>query len=760
MQYIKHRKHVPVRRVGAGTLAGGAAASVLATAMLGQPLPAVAQTTQAGGDVSTLSAIKVQGDGGNPYKATQQASPKFTQPLVDTTQTVQVVTQQIMQDQQAATLTDAMKNVAGAGTFYAGENGSTSTGDTIYMRGFDTSNSIYVDGIRDTSSASRDMFNIQEVDVIKGPSGSDYGRSAPSGSISLITKQPDLSDHFDASLGLGTDEYKRSTLDWNRQLGATSAFRLNAMGQKSDVAGRDNVRNERWGVAPSLAFGLGTENRVYLDFLHVKQNNIPDGGVYTIGLPGWQPPGSGYGFMAGAARADTHNFYGTGSDHDYSTTDTGTLRFEHDFTPDTTLRNTTRWSRTTQDYLLGSFTAKGLVDANGVAYGKPGTLVDPADPSTWYMTRNINLTDVDNRILANQTNLTTKFDTGSWHHDLSTGVEFMRETQDNYGRDKPTSYVSIYSPDSVTPAGATPFNGVDTRGTTDTASIYAFDTVDLSDRWQVNGGVRLDNYRTRFDSTTFDATQSGNLFNWKLGALYRLTSNGNIYVNYGVSQQPPGGANFQLASSDTTRNAANRPGMEPQKARTAELGTKWEVFNRRLLVSAALFRTDITNDVETDPDGTVSQSARKRVQGLELGANGQITDNWSVSAGYVFQNATVANGSAVTADGSTNLAYTPRHALSLWSTYELPHGFKLGGGARYVGRMERGTDTAPGTPTYVDAYWVFDAMAGYKVNKTLDFQLNVYNLFNKDYVASINKSGYRYFPGAPRSAMLTANIHF
>ncbi|KOF54768.1 catecholate siderophore receptor Fiu [Achromobacter sp. DMS1] len=769
MQYIKNRKCAPVRPAGAGSLAGGAAASVLATLILGQPTAAVAQT--APGDVSTLSPVKVIGDDANPYKANHLGSPKFTQPLVDTTQTVQVVTEQLMKDQQATTLTDALRNVAGAGTFYAGENGNTSTGDAIYMRGFDTSNSIYVDGIRDTSTVHRDMFNIGQVEVIKGPSGSDYGRSAPSGSINLVTKQPKLEDSFDASVGIGSARYKRSTLDWNQTLGETSAFRLNMMGLKSDAAGRDQVENNRWGVAPSLAFGLGTPNRAYIDFLHVKQNNVPDGGVVTIGLPGYQPPGAAYGYMADADKVDTNNFYGTQSDHDYSTTDMATLRLEHDFNANTTLRNVTRWSRTKQDYLLTSF----MAGASNLTIG------DPSDPSTWLMTRTPNLKNISNRIFTNQTNLTSKFSTGSLKHDLSAGFEFTRETQKSYGQTSPSMPpVSIYDPDNSISVGSIEDNGANSYGKTDTFAVYAFDTIDVTDKWQVNGGIRYDHYRTSYNSatacggtgrnpvpcngaptgtpiTTVDERISGNLVDWKLGTLYRVAPNGNVYVNYAVSQQPPGGSNFQLATSG---NSANRVDFAPQKAKTAELGTKWELFDRQLLVGAALFRTEVTNEVQAESDGTYSQTGKKRVQGLELSASGQITDNWSASAGYTIQHATVEEGSNVANDGSNNLTYTPRHAFSMWTTYQLPNGFRLGGGARYVGTLHRGTDGAVGTPNYVRSYWVFDAMAGYTVNKNFDLQFNVYNLFNKDYVAAINKSGYRYFPGAPRTVLLTANIHF
>ncbi|MDR5822451.1 TonB-dependent receptor plug domain-containing protein [Caballeronia sp. LZ043] len=298
MAYIRSRKLAPCRAVPTGTtLSGAAARATIASGIaLGCALPVAAQTADTQTQTTlaqsqattsqnaTLPAVRVTAQSNSDYKSETLASPKFTQPIEDTTQTITIINKDVMRDQQATTLTEALRNVPGVGTFYAGENGSTSTGDSIYMRGVDTSNSIYIDGIRDTSTVYRDMFNYDQVEVIKGPSGSDYGRSAPSGSINLVTKQPNLDNTFDASLSGGTSNYARGTLDWNQKLNDTSAFRLNLMGHKADVAGRDEVENQRWGIAPSLAFGLNTPTTVYIDYLHVKQDNIPDGGVSTIGL--------------------------------------------------------------------------------------------------------------------------------------------------------------------------------------------------------------------------------------------------------------------------------------------------------------------------------------------------------------------------------------------------------------------------------------------------------------------------------------------
>lgn len=700
--------------------------------------------------------------------------PKFTSPLVDTTRTMTVLPEQLLKDQGVNNLTDALKNVPGVGAFYAGENGSSTTGDAVYMRGMDTSNSIYVDGIRDIGSVSRDTFNTRQVEVIKGPAGTDYGRSAPSGSINMISKQPHPDTGIDASISTGSAWMRRGTLDYNQAINDNAAFRLNLMGEKTHDRGRDQIKKERYGIAPSLALGLDTQTRLYMNWLHINQNNTPDGGIPTTGLPGYSAPSAALSALNHTEKVNTKNFYGTGSDFDKSTTDSGTIRFEHDLTDNTTLRNTTRWSRVKQDYLMTAV-------MGGV---RNITRPDPSDTGTWTWSRLANTKDVSNRILTNQTNITSKFSTGPVDHDVSAGVELTRENQTNYGV-KPLSppAVNLLHPVSNIATGRPERSGANASGQTDTFGIYAFDTLTLTDRIEVNGGVRLDSYHTQYSSatacggtgrravaclsgmvpgtpvTTTDTAKSGNLVNWKAGALYRLTGQGNIYVNYAISQQPPGGSNFALAAGGSG-NSANRTDFKPQKAKTGEIGTKWQILDKRLMLNAALFRTDIENEVTSGDDGTFSQSGQKRVEGYELSATGNITPDWQIMAGYTLQNARVTEGNNVSQDGSSSLAYTPKHAFTMWTQYQMTDAVSMGAGARYVGGLRRGRDGAVGTPNHTEGYWVADARLGYKVNNNFDMQLNMYNLFNTDYVASINKSGYRYHPGEPRTFLLTANVHF
>lgn len=771
--YIKARKHAA--RSTTPPFASAAAATLIVMAM-----PVGAQTAA----TSTLKEVRVQDSAAPDYKADTSANTKFTAPLVDTPQTISVIKEQVLREQGATTLTEALRNTPGASTFFLGENGNTNTGDTIYMRGFDSSSSIFVDGIRDLGSVSRDTFNIEQVEVVKGPAGTDVGRTSPTGYINMITKKPSLEDSFNGSLGFGSANFKRGSVDWNKSLsgenGIGAAFRLNAVVEDADVAGRDVVKNKRSAIAPSLAFGLNSPTRVYLDYVHVDQDNIPDGGVPTIGLPGFASPDARRGFLSTAARVDSSNYYGTTSDFDKVKSDMFTARFEHDLTPNVTLRNTTRYAKTSQDYMLTAF------------MGSSANIVTPsaANPAGWTLARS-NPTNKDqvNKIFTNQTNVSAKFNTGSVGHSLNAGVELMREEQDSYGYYGINALgngvsvgsgswpaANLYNPNPNVSGYNRIRNGADSKGTTDTVGMYVFDTLKFNEQWQLTGGLRVDHYSTdylagtRSTATTnptlpvgtlvsSSLSTSDNLVTGKLGLVYKPAENGSIYAAYGTAAQPPGGANFALS---TSANSAANVNYEPQKAKTAEVGTKWDLLDKKLALTAALYRTEVENEVVQDPTNTAVyyQTGKKRVQGVELGLAGAITPNWGASAGFTTMNATVLSGPPVSADGSAALTYTPERAFTSWTTYRLPFGLTVGAGARYTGAIKRGTDGAIGTPAQIDSYWVVDAMATYRVNKNVDLQFNVYNVFDKDYVAAINKSGYRYTPGAPRTFRLTANFAF
>ncbi len=778
MAHIKNRKHAALPRTIAATPSCALTASLLTGLVLAAPLAVSAQTASPSNgpsaDAVDLTPVHVEGKRVKVYSSGQLSSLKFSQPLLDTTQTINVIGSDLFNEQGATTLTEALRNSPGVGTFYAGENGNTSTGDAIYLRGFDTSSSIFVDGVRDLGSISRDIFNIEQIEVAKGPAGTDNGRTAPTGAVNLVSKQAHGRNRTSVTASYGSADQKRVTADWNQKLGETAAMRLNLMAQDSGVPGRDTLENKRWAVAPSLAFGLGTDTRIHLNLLHIQQENLPDGGVSTVGLPGYSSSDPSRPELGNAPPVASHNFYGTLSDYDDVTGDMATLRVEHDVSDTTRLTNTTRWGSTKQDYLLTAF------------MGSAGNLVTPDldDPSSWTVARSLpTFKNQRNRIMTNQTALATRFKTGAIDHDLTTGLELTREQLDTHhvaatsGTAWPAA--NLYRPEPAVGGLQWGRSGAFGEGRTDTVAAYVFDTITFNEQWQINGGVRADRFKTHFSSTVpcggrrgpdcgvldegaivpgVDARMSDTLLNWKLGTLFKPTANGTFYANYAIAQQPPGGGNLELSDSV---NSPNNPALDPQKARTAEIGTKWNVLDDRLFLTAALYDTRINNEVVRDPvDQQYYQTGRKRVRGVELSAVGRITKAWSVSTGFTVMDTDVLSGPAVTSEGSTDLAYTPKRAFTAWSSYELPNGLTIGGGARYSGELKRGVDGAVGTPAYTNDYWVVDAVASYAVSPNVDLRLNVYNLLDQDHVASINKSGYRYTPGAPRSMMFTVNYHF
>ena len=760
------------------------AATLLTSLALGLPASAVAQDVASGpaAEPQATTLDKVEVHGLNSFVV----SPKFTQTLQDTPQTIEVLGKEMLQQQGATTLADALRNSPGVGTFYAGENGNTSTGDTLYMRGFDSSSSIFVDGARDLGAVSRDLFNIDQVEVVKGPAGTDTGRSAPTGAINMVSKQANLRAAISAGISAGDEGQQRATADWNARLGDTSALRVNAMWQDSDVPGRGPANNSRWGIAPSLGFGLGTDTRVFLNLLHVRQDNVPDGFVPTVGLPSWRPQ-PGLGQLSGHP-VDPENFYGSPLDHDDVTAQMATLRFEHDFSDTLKLTNTLRWGKTGQEYLITSLMTTGGTDEDEQAGNIRWT--DKDDLSTYTLVRGtFSSRDQENTILTDQLNLRADFSTGAVDHFLSTGVELTREEQSAHGIATSGSLdpISLYNPD-WRDAGTLAYgrNGTVANGRTDTAALYVFDTLKFGERFLLTAGVRADRYTTRYDATgicttvvplprrgiacpsgvadgsiipTADLDSSDTLLNYKLGAVYKPIEAVSFYANAALSQQPPGGANFSLSEA---ANSADNVNNDPQKARTYEVGTKWVLAENGLALNLALFQTDVTNEIvaDTGAPGGYSQTGEKRVQGVEVSAIGNITDHWNLSLGYLHQDAKVTEGASVAGDGSSNLTYTPDEAITSWTTYQFPFGLTVGGGVRYTAGLHKGTDGAVGTPQSTKSWTVYDAMVSYAVNDNVSLRLNGYNLFDKQYVAAINKSGYRYTPGAPRTFMLSADIRF
>ncbi len=751
MALIRSRKHP-------------APSHLLALMAAALPVAGVAQEAE-----KTLPAMTVKAEADVPFKADQSASHKFTQPLVDTPQTIQVIKKEVLQEQGATSLMEALRNTPGI-TMQLGENGNTSAGDTFQMRGFSTQSATFVDGIRDLGAVTRDVFNLEQVEVVKGPAGADIGRGSQAGYINLISKLPQSGDINAASMALGTDDYKRVTADLNKQIAEGVAVRLNVMGQDADAAGRNHVRSESYGVAPSIAFGLNSPTRIYLYSQHVRQDNVPDGGIPSIGLSGFYDADA---LLRAGSKVNRENFYGSSQDYEKVSADMLTAKVEHDFGGGTVLRNATRYGRSTMDRRLTAF---------GTTLSRNGS----TNPALWTVPLSLQGTDQENEIVANQTSLNTEFATGFIQHSLATGVELMYERQRTEGfcnnkalgttrnnclatQSFTVPNASLYAPNAGVSWPALQKSGAYTDGNTVTAAIYAFDTLKLSERWMLNAGLRFERYKTKTESAAVstagllvrnaDLDVSDNLFSWKLGAVYKPAANGSIYAAYAKSLTPPGSANFALSSS---ASSADNASMLAQETVNAELGTKWELLDKRLNVSAALYRTDNENQVGYDPVTLLPvQYGKTRVEGLELAAVGQLTNFWQISAGVATMKTTQRGQYSSTGAENSGVRWSPDLTATLWTSYTLGD-FTLGGGVRYVSEQKRVQSSASATDSMpsIPSYWVADLMGAYKLSKQVNLRLNVYNLFDKEYISTLNNSGTRVTMGAPRTAILSANFLF
>lgn len=759
MAYIVARKH-PARALPSRLTRTTAALALMAS-------PAAFAQTASTEPASTLPPVKVKAAVENEYKADRSSSPKFTQPLVNTPQTVTVIKKELLLQQGATTLSEALGNTPGI-TFQMGENGNTQTGDSIFMRGFDTQQSIFVDGIRDIGTVSRDVFNLEQIEVVKGPAGADIGRGSPTGYINMATKVPTLESSATGSLTVGSADRRRITLDANQAvpaLGEGTAVRLNLMKEDRGVVGRDHVEKGSWAFAPSLALGLNSPTRTYLYYLHVEQDNLPDGGISAFGMPGFglspaqQTALAGIGVTTITAPSRS-NFYGSLSDFDHVKADMFTARIEHDLKPGITLRNISRFGRTEQQYVLTGVNAVNITSA---------------DPSTWTVNLSRQGKDQENVILTNQTSLNAEFDTRGLRHSVSTGVEFMHEKQTNITQAAPASgsgTASLYAPNPYADFAPVGPNGQRTSGATTTAALYVFDTLKLNESFHLNGGVRYEKYKTTSDNITASTppgslvpvslAKADDLLTWKLGALWKPASNGSVYVAYATSQKPPGSDSFALNASATN---PNNPNLDPSEATNVELGTKWELLDNRLALTAAIYRAVTENDVvDTDAiTGAPVQVGKKTVEGIELGAAGMLTSAWQVNAGLALMDSEVnATTRANTANQTGNaLPWSPKMSFTSWTTYKLPMGVTVGGGARYNRSTNRNSNTTNATNlSSTPSYWVYDAMLAWEVSRNLSLRLNVYNLADKFYIRSLNNGGSRYTIGAARSAALTANVTF
>jgi catecholate siderophore receptor len=691
-----------------------------------------------------LPTVVVQGELIPDYKPESLSSPKYTEPLRDIPQTITVIPKAVIEERGATTLRDVLRNVSGI-SMQAGEGGGGLPGDNLSIRGFNARSDIFVDGVRDFGAYSRDPFNVEQIEVAKGPSSSTAGRGSTGGSINLVSKAPSLDAFYGGTLGFGTDDYKRATFDLNQPLVGGpqgdikgAAVRLNAMWHDAGVPGRDVVEESRWAIAPSIAFGLGTPTRVTLSYLHMEQDNVPE-----YGIP-WVPVNTNAVLAAYGNQAPPvsfENFYGLKNyDFEDVKNDVATAKIEHDFNDSVGLRNLFRYGTTDRN---SAITAPRFVNAN---------------TNSTAINRQLQRRAINNDILADQTDLKIDFQTGPVRHALVAGFEFARELQDNRNSaqttNQPIADLFFPNPNDQPFGPMPPITGLPNEVTATTVAPYAFDTLKFGEKWQVSGGLRWDHVDADYTSGTNSFSRTDEMLSWRAGVVFKPQPNGSIYFGSGTSFNP------SIEAGNTGLSlAGNSVNLEPEETLSFELGTKWDFFKERLSVSAAIFRTEKTNarTPSVNPgDPPLVLDGEQVVEGVELGVAGSITEDWKVIGGYTYLRSEIKQSNTSSEIGA-EFGNTPEHSLSLWTTYALPGDFEVGAGAQFVGDRFNNLSSNAAVRKAPD-YWLFDAMAAWQVNKNLTLRLNIFNLADERYIDRVG--GGHFIPGAGRSAVLTASLRF
>jgi catecholate siderophore receptor len=650
------------------------------------------------------------------------STPKYAEPLIETPQTISVVPEHVMAEQGSTTLRDVLRNVAGI-SLAAGEGGAQ--GDNLTIRGFTARNDLFIDGMRDFGSYYRDPFDMQEVEVLQGPSSVTFGRGSTGGVVNQASKTPRLDQIVSGEADFGTDLTRRVALDINAPvswLGTGSAFRLNLMGDEGNVAERDVAKNRRFGVAPSLALGLGTATRWTFGYFHQTADDTPDYGIPWL--------------FNGPAPVNRENYYGFANANYLRTyDDIGTAKVEHDVNSKVTVRDQVRYANYIRDVLITE-----------PQIATPVSLSTPlAEMVVNRHEIGVNSTETS---LGEQLDVTAKFKTGWLQHTLITGIEAGRETSDPT---RPT-YTNVPTTSLLNPDPYQPFEGTATitsrvHTTALSAAAYVLDTIRLGKKWDLTGGVRWDRFDTDYTQSVPPASafrRVDEMPTWRAALVYKPVPIGSIYFSAGTSFNP---------SAETLSLSASTADLPPEKNKTYEFGSKWDFSSGRLSLRTALFRTAKTNAREPDPDNPLLDvlAGDERVDGVEFEVRGRLTSRWDILSSYAYLDSEVVSSNYYPASVGALLANVPKDTFNLWTSYRLPGHWQAGAGGNFVS-SRTASSTAPLDPTTglvkeVPGYWVFNAMAKHPLGEHADLQVNVYNLANRYYYDELHPAHIVLGPG-------------
>ena len=683
--------------------------------------PAYAQATDK--DDVEMPGVDVRGRRPNSYKIDESTSSKLPDSLQDTPQSVTVVPLEVMREQSAFSLRDALRNVTGV-SIAAGEGGGAQ-GDNLTLRGFSARNDIFIDGIRDFGQYSRDTFNLESVEVLKGPSAVIFGRGSTGGAINQVSKSPSLTPSRTLSLTSGYGPMVRGTVDVNEPLGPTSALRLNLLGYYNDVVDRDEIWLMRFGLAPAYTVGLGTPTQFSAYFYYLHDDGTPDYGYpYVFGTIPDVPRGNNYGLANQDVERDDVYIL--------------TLRLDHAFNDAIKMHNALR---------VAYYHRESVVSNQAVPVVPAGT-----PSSTITITRGHVERDEHDSNFTEQTDLTFRSDTWGLKHTLVTGLEFAYEISDvtRWGFSNiPTT--NLIWPDPLRPTDMG--RSVNFRGRTDAFSFGAYfvDEIAITDWLRIMGGLRFDHFDTSFENKFLrqEFSQINNEFSPRAALIVQPTTWQTYYFSYGTSYNP---------SAEGLTLAINTTSAEPEKNESYEIGAKWDLFERRLALATAVFQIDKTNARTTDPLlGVMINEGKQRVRGFEVSAAGTLLPRWNLFAGYTFldsevvESLDVVTGIPVKGKEIPNVA---RHTATLWTTWDITDQWQVGGGAVYSSSRFANNINTIEVPWYARG----DVTVAYRPVKSFELRANIINVSDERYIEQVHPA--HAIPGAARTFLLTGTWSF
>lgn len=707
-----------------------------------------------------------------PFKIEKSQNDKFTEPLRDTPKTVVAIPKEVIEAIGATSFREVVRTTPGV-TLGTGEGGNA-FGDRIFIRGFEARNDVYVDALRDPGVTSREIFAVEQIEIIKGPSGNFGGRGTTGGLVNLESKRPKFADSFlKGEGGIGTDQFYRVTLDANYSASEKFAVRINGLYHDSNTPGRDHVGAQRYGMTAAMAWNVTAGLRFSADYYHFRLDGMSDFG-HPFDVVTQQP-----------YAVDADNFYGVvGRDFLRNGSDIGTFRMEIQASDAIKLRSVARVGQTYNRYIVGTpgavcrvaRTVTGTCPAGGTTAPPTGMDIGLAGYTT---TAGGQRRWGTNYYTANVTDLTAKFSTGSIVHTLVVGGEYAHErvetfpltaaafVEDSLGNviATPTTYVrNLLNPNPVlgftVPVGPDRTNGP-TRVRIESLSGYLIDTIKFTPQvWATLSG-RYDHYDLAYRSNDLaSATVLANkvgFWNWQASLTWKPAETMTVYGSYSTSSNPSG---EQLDGNGIAYDgiAAQTQNLDPERNSSWELGAKWETPDRKLLVSAAIFQITKANARENIGANVYELVGKLSSRGFELGIGGTLFDRLQLFGGYTYTDAKIVE-SVTAANVGRQFANIPKHNASLLATWLVSNNFELGGQVHVQSKVFGGT-LAAGSAFY-PGYARFDAVARWKPASWIETRLNVNNLTDKRFYDAIYRSGAPFAYVAPgRSVVLTVAVTY